>query len=127
MSASEKILQAITVVFLFAYGIWLCWLTAELGNIIHDLQKKGIIDSPKNSESKGERIARQPPFKCPRCGGWAFGADLNDELEIVGYHCNSWYEGTPQSLELPDLLERRRAGLPVFCAWRGTYEECFDG
>jgi hypothetical protein len=48
-------------------------------------------------------------FRCPRCGGWAFGMDLDTRI----YRCNSDAAGVP--------LSEKGHGRP--CRWKGRVTE----
>lgn len=73
-----------------------------------------------------------PQFRCPQCGGWAFGALVKTikPFEIECYRCDSDTTGTALSMNDEEYeAYQRGAGLPNRekpCGWRGKYEECFD-
>lgn len=65
-------------------------------------------------------------FKCPKCGGWAFGTTLREDAEsewgyrIVSYNCDSDRTGTALSM----TNEEFEAGIlcpkrDKPCGWRG--------
>lgn len=81
-----------------------------------------------------------PEFKCPRCGGWAFGTDFSQkcydsDIEIVekGVRCNSWQDGTAASNpfrigEAGHSAEEKRTRGFKLCKWSGLRSEaiCSD-
>lgn len=80
-------------------------------------------------------------FKCPACGGWAFGstveiwrngvsihgrAEPGDDVRIVGYECHNTVEGEPPWHHEADEFGNihyvgSRAKL---CRWKGPASEC---
>lgn len=78
-------------------------------------------------------------FKCPKCGGWAFGSRVNaealsrGEVVIDSRECHSDENGIPESLRYgrwnDDGTEYtgpfpRPGTSKVRCGWRGSSEEC---
>lgn len=69
-------------------------------------------------------------FKCPKCGGWAFGSCGWLPGDIV--QCNSWQDGTAGSNEFccdepGHLASMKRTRGFKLCRWRGPRQDAFTG
>jgi hypothetical protein len=75
-------------------------------------------------------------FKCPKCGGWAFGTRVttneDGSLNTDIVECHSWQDGTcssnPFFLDEPGYREeqKRTRGFKQ-CKWSGPREEAICG
>jgi hypothetical protein len=70
-------------------------------------------------------------FRCPKCGGWAFGTIVKSVTPFVveSYDCHSDVHGTPLSMNNEEWeAHQAGAGLPKRgkrCGWKGKFGECF--
>lgn len=68
---------------------------------------------------------RHKDFRCPKCGGWAFGS-RSRHYEIIEYECHSYVDGDPIQATPDKVVARKQAGRTFEeCGWRGKKEECF--